>query len=815
MEAAKLEQILNTLTLEEKASLCSGLNSWETKPLPAKGVPSVFMADGPTGLRKEDLAHTQQNGGPSVRATCFPTEATIACAWDEQLTMQVGSAIGAECRANGVTTLLAPGVNMKRSPLCGRNFEYYAEDPLLAGKLAVGFIKGLQQQGVGCSLKHFAANSQETLRMSVSSEIDERALHEIYLRAFEIAVKQAAPSTLMCSYNKINGCYSADNHELLTEILRDKWGFDGLVMSDWGAVHDRVAGVRAGLDLEMPSSYGVTDRLIVQAVQSGTLTVQELDTAVRRVLRFVFDCAQNSEIVPCDLKANHQLAVTAAAQSAVLLKNNGVLPLGAQQKVLFVGEMAQAPRYQGGGSSIVNANAPVAPLAAAKAQGYAVTFAQGWRSEDETPNEELIKQAVQAAQQADTVVLFLGLTEIDETEGRDRRHLSLPQPQLALAKALCAEGKPLVVVLIGGSPVELPWLGQVDALLNLYLAGEGVGEAACDLLWGKQNPCGKLAETWPLALAQTPSYLHYPMGPNYVSYNESIFIGYRYYDTVGKEVLFPFGYGLSYTSYKYSDLQVESSGTGSVTIRFTVTNTGNRAGAEVCQCYVHPKTPVAFMASQTLAAFQKVTLPAGESKHIELVLEDDAFAFYSVAEHKFVVSAGEYEICVGTSSRALPLCATVTRQGTMQLPLPQSQLATGYYGSISGNEFPDDEFAKLHPLPENKNIATKPGDFALDSTLGELRATWLGRQVWKIAFQIGVRTNHFVKSPKVNREIVRQMTAELPVKNIALMSNGLADFELTTALLDVCNGKGGKRRLLHQLHLALSRYRAQKKQPKT
>jgi len=812
LEAAKLEQILSTLTLEEKASLCSGLNSWETKPITAKGVPSVFMADGPTGLRKEDLAHTQQNGGPSVRATCFPTEATIACAWDEQLTMQVGRAIGAECRANGVTTLLAPGVNMKRSPLCGRNFEYYAEDPLLAGKLAVGFIKGLQQQGVGCSLKHFAANSQETLRMSVSSEIDERALHEIYLRAFEIAVKQAAPSTLMCSYNKINGCYSADNHELLTSILRDKWGFDGLVMSDWGAVHDRVAGVRAGLDLEMPSSYGVTDRLIVQAVQSGELAMQELDAVVRRVLRFVFDCAENSAIEPCDLQANHQLAVTAAAQSAVLLKNNGLLPLDARQKVLFVGEMAQAPRYQGGGSSIVNANAPVSPLAAAKAQGYAVAFAQGWRSEDKAPNEELTIQALQAAQQADTVVLFLGLTEIDETEGRDRRHLSLPQPQLALAKALCAAGKPVAVVLICGSPVELPWLGQVDALLNLYLAGEGVGEAACDLLWGKQTPCGKLAETWPLALAQTPAYLHYPMGPKYVSYNESIFIGYRYYDTAGKEVLFPFGYGLSYTSFQYSDLQVESSGTGSVTIRFTVANTGSVAGAEVCQCYVHPKAPVAFMAKQTLAAFQKVMLQAGQSTQVELVLAEDAFAFYSVAEHKFVVSAGEYEICVGTSSRTLPLCATVTWQGTMQSPLPQSQLAGGYYGSISGNAFPDDEFAKLHPLPNENNTAAKRGEFGLDTTLGELKVTWLGRRVAQIAFQIGAHTNHFVKSPKVNREIVRQMTAELPVKNIALMANGIADFELTATLLDVCNGKGGKRRLLHQLHLALRRYRAQKKQ---
>ncbi len=808
MDQQKIEAILKTLTLEEKASLCSGLTSWTTKPVEGKGVPSVFMADGPTGLRKEDREHEAENGGPSVRATCFPTEATLAGSWDPQLTRAVGEAIGAECRAHGVSTLLAPGVNIKRSPLCGRNFEYYAEDPLLAGKLAVGFIQGLRSQGVGCSLKHFACNSEETLRMSISSEVDERALHEIYLRAFEIAVKEARPSTVMCSYNRVNGVYAADNRELLTGVLREKWGFDGLVMSDWGAVNDRVQGIRAGLDLEMPGSGGVNDELIVQAVKDKALSEEELDTAVRRLLRFVFDCAESCTPAPCDYEAHHALAVRALEESAVLLKNNGVLPLKKGQKILFVGDMAEHPRYQGGGSSIVNARALESPLAAARRLGYEVSFARGWPGGDEDRQDAgLLREAAAAAAAHDVTVLFLGLTDVYECEGYDRTHLSIPPSHTALLSALRAAGKPVAVVFSGGSPVELPWLDQADALLALYLGGEGVGQAACRLLWGEAAPCGKLAETWPLSLSDTPAFHHYPMGPRYVSYNESIFVGYRYYDTAKAQVRFPFGYGLSYTSFAYSDLSAsESVGRGEeLALRFSVTNTGGRAGAEICQCYVHHEAPSAFKAEQELAAFAKVFLRPGETRQVVLRLPARAFSFYSPTEQDFVVEQGRYELRVGPSSRELPLRAVVTVAGETSLRLPAAQLASSPYGSIRDNRFPDDWFETLHPLPARENRPAQRGEFDRTTPLGELAVTWPGRLMRRIAYRVGGASIRFVRSPRVNRRIVRRMTSEFPVKNTVLMSDGLINYETADALLDVCNGRGGWKRLLRGLGTALKK----------
>ena len=805
IDQEKIESILQSLTLEEKASLCSGLTSWTTKPIEDKGVPSVFMADGPTGLRKEDPEHAAENGGPTVKATCFPTEATLACSWDAGLTRAVGEAIGAECRAQGVTTLLAPGVNIKRSPLCGRNFEYYSEDPLLSGKMAVGFIQGLKRQGVGCSLKHFAANSQETLRMSISSEVDERALHELYLRAFEIAVKEAAPSTVMCSYNRINGVYSADNRALLTDILRDRWGYGGLVMSDWGAVNDRAAGIRAGLDLEMPGNGGANDRRIVDAVKSENLTEQELDRVVRRVLRFVLEAAGNSEPVPCDADAGHLLAVRALEQSAVLLKNEGALPLKQQERILFVGQMARFPRYQGGGSSIVNARRLESPLDAAKRLGYKVRFAMGW-AEDQTGKaaEKLCSEAVAAAGDCDKIVLFLGLTDDFENEGMDREHLSLPQMQAPLVAALAQTGKKLVVVLSCGSPVELPWLEQTDALLGLYLGGEGVGEAACRLLWGEACPCGKLAETWPLRLEDTPAFHHYPMGPRYVSYNESIFVGYRYYDTAKKPVLFPFGYGMSYTSFAYSDLQLPAQydGSGAVVVSFSVTNTGSRAGAEICQCYLHREGSAAFQPEQELVGFAKVLLEPGETKRVSLTLSARSFAFYSVAAHDFVFEGGRCELRVGASSRSLPLCGEIEL-----LAAPVEELlayrADSAYGRVRDNSFPTEQFLTLHPTLPKENRAAKPGEFGCDSTLEELSVTRTGRILRSIARRVGKKTIRFSDSPELNKKLIRRMTSEFPVKNAVLMSGGRIDYETAQALLDVCNGKGGRIRLLRGIKRAM------------
>ena len=795
----QIDQLLGRLTLEEKASLCSGATFWATRALAEKGIPSVRMSDGPTGLRKEAPEQVKENGGPSVKATCFPTESTLACSWDPALTDAIGQAIGAECRAEGVTTLLAPGVNIKRSPLCGRNFEYYSEDPLLSGTLACGMIGGLKKQGVGCSLKHFAANNQETLRMTISSELDERALHEIYLRPFEIAVRQAAPSTVMCSYNRVGGVYSSENKKLLTEILRNRWGFDGIVMSDWGAVNDRVEGIRAGLDLEMPTSGEVNNDLIVKAVQEGTLEEEELNRVVRRLLRFILTAAEHNETVPCDAQAGHLLAVRALERSAVLLKNEGVLPLAAEQKVLFVGQMAQMPRYQGGGSSIVNARALKSPLEAAQEQGRKVAFSLGWSEHAGSSKQKvLLNDAVEAAAQNDLVVLFIGLTDAFENEGRDRQHLSIPEDQIALIRALHNTGKPIVAVLSGGSPVETPWLDQVDALLYLALGGEGVGEAACRLLWGEVNPSGKLAESWPICLEDTPSYYHFPMGPRYVSYNESIFVGYRYYDTARKAVRFPFGFGLSYTRFAYSQLNVSSTygGEGELSLSFQVTNTGELAGSEICQCYLHRENSKAFQCEQELVGFARVTLQPGETKQVSLKLPRRAFCFYSTAAEDFVLENGTYELRVGPSSRDLPLSAQMVIVGQGPVPLDNAYLADSPFGNLQDNQFPDEWFCNLHPLPQQENRAAVPGEFDLTTPLRELTVRWPGRLLHRIARMVAKKSISFAASKKLNRELVVRMVDELPLKNTVLMSGGILKYETANALVALCNGKGSVLQLL-------------------
>ena len=805
IDSNQIEQLLSSLTLEEKAKLCCGATSWTTAGLPEKGIPSVRMADGPTGLRKEDPEHAKENGGPSVKATCFPTESTLACSWDPALTEAVGQAIGAECRAHGVTTLLAPGVNIKRSPLCGRNFEYYSEDPLLAGTLACGMIKGLRKQGVGCSLKHFAANNQETLRMTISSELDERAMQEIYLRPFEIAVRQARPSTVMCSYNRVGGIYSSENKKLLTEILRERWGFDGIVMSDWGAVNDRVAGIRAGLDLEMPASGGVNDERIINAVKDGSLTEEELDQVVRRLLHFILTAAEHNESVACDTAASHLLAVRALECSAVLLKNEGVLPLvsdGAAQKVLFVGQMAQQPRYQGGGSSIVNPIKLKSPLKAAEEQGRAVRFSPGWSEHaGRRQQKKLLCQAVRDAADSDVIVLFLGLTDTFENEGRDRTHLSIPEDQIALLGALHNTGKSIVAVLSGGSPVETPWIDQVDALLYLSLGGEGIGEAVCRLLWGKVSPAGKLAESWPLRLEDTPSYYHFPMGPRYVSYNESIFVGYRYYDTANKPVQFPFGFGLSYTRFDYSALKVPASydGTGELPLSFQVTNTGSRAGTEICECYLHRQNSAAFQPEQELVGFARVTLQPGETKQVCLQLPRRAFSFYSTTAKNFVLENGDYEIRVGRSSRDLPLAAQLAVTGQPAVEVNDAQRADSFYGNVQDNQFPDEAFASICPLPKTENRSAKPGEFDLTTPLRDLSVRWPGRVLRRIACIIAKRSICFAASKELNRELIIRMVDELPLKNAVLMSGGILSFEAAGALIDLCNGKGSLRQLLRCL----------------
>lgn len=556
-----MEEKVKKLTLEQKASLCSGSSHWETEEIPEAGIPRIRMADGPHGIRKEKMVNKSEELGLShgVEAVCFPAAVTQACSFDRELIRKMGEALGEECQAEDVAILLGPGVNLKRSPLCGRNFEYYSEDPYLAGELAAELVKGIQSQGVGACVKHFAANNQEYRRMSVSVNADERTLRELYLRVFEIVVKKAEPWSLMCSYNRINGVYSCENPWLLDKVLRKEWGFEGFVMTDWGAMNDRVKALEAGLELEMPYSGNDRDRQLVRAVENGFLEESVLDRAVGRLLKKVFAHEeQKAEGASYDMEKHHQLARRVAAESGVLLKNDGVLPLRRENKVAFLGEFALNPRYQGGGSSRVNSFRVSSAVKAAEQEGYTPVYGQGYWVKTEEVDPYLQDEAVRLALEADTAVIFAGLPDSFESEGYDRTHLRMPENQNRLIEAVAAVQPKTVVVLYNGSPIEMPWLSNVQGVLEMYMGGEAVGEATVDLLYGTVNPCGKLAETFPLRLEDTPAYPDYAKDPMNADYGEGLFIGYRHYDIRKLGVLFPFGHGLSYTTFQYSNLRTNA-----------------------------------------------------------------------------------------------------------------------------------------------------------------------------------------------------------------------------------------------------------------
>ncbi len=666
-----LEKILRELTLEEKAGLCSGRDFWHTKGVERLGIPSVMMCDGPHGLRKQRGEGDHLGINESIDATCFPTAAALSASFDRALIRTLGETLGEECQAEDVGMLLGPGLNIKRSPLCGRNFEYFSEDPYLAGQLAASYVNGLQGKGVVACVKHFAANSQETLRMSGNSKVDERTLHEIYLPAFEAAVKEGGARSAMCAYNALNDTFCAENRELLTGILREKWGFSGFVVTDWGAVKDRVNGLLAGLDLEMPGGPGTQDAQIVEAVKSGRLEESVLDEAVRNVLQFVFDYQEQRHpeaAYPRD--EHHKLAVSMEQACAVLLKNEGSLPLSGGQKVAFIGEFAQVPRYQGGGSSHINTSRTVSAVAAA--EGRDVSFALGYRAHDAKPDEVLMAEAVQAAQKADVAVIFAGLPDAFESEGADRATLAMPENQNALIAAVAAAQPNTVVVLHGGSPMEMPWLGGVKAVLTMYLGGEGVGEAAVALLYGEANPSGKLAETYPCRLAHNPSYLNFPGEEGTVEYREGVYVGYRYYDKKQMEVAFPFGHGLSYTTFAYRDLTVSrESLTDSETLTVTckVKNTGGCPGREVVQLYVGDVESTVGRPVRELKGFEKVLLEPGEEKTVSFTLDKRSFAYYEPKIHDWFVESGAFTIEIGASSRDIRLSGTVDVTGTVELPV--------------------------------------------------------------------------------------------------------------------------------------------------
>jgi beta-glucosidase len=668
----KASSLLAELTLEEKASLCLGSDFWHTAPVERLGIPAIMVTDGPHGLRKQAGEVDHVGISDSVPATCFPTACALASSWNPELARRVGEALGREARAQGVAVVLGPGINIKRSPLCGRNFEYLSEDPLLSGVLGAAMIDGVQSQGVGASLKHYAANNQETDRLRVSAEVDERTLREIYLAGFERAVTKARPWTVMCSYNKVNGTYASEHAWLLTTVLRGEWGFDGLVVSDWGAVHDRVVALAAGLDLEMPPNLGVSDAAIVTAVRTGQLDERTLDTAVARVLQLVDRATANPELPPVlDADAHHALARSAATECAVLLKNQDrLLPLrpAAGDTIAVIGEFARTPRYQGAGSSQVNptqVDVALEELRAAVPDGVEVAFAAGYGIDTTDHDEELAAEAVALAGRADVVVAFLGLAAADESEGFDRTHMDLPANQTALLAQLAGANPNLAVVLANGSAVRLSdWEQHAKAVLECWLSGQAAGGAAADLLLGAVNPSGRLAETLPLRLEDTPSYLNFPGEAGHVRYGEGIFVGYRGYDTLDRQVSYPFGHGLSYTSFGYADLTADVTGRhqdGDLAVRVAcqVTNTGDRRGKEVVQLYVRDPEASVARPVRELKAFAKVDLEPGETTVVEFALTARDLSYWSTRLNDWALEAGEFELAVGASSRDLGLATIV------------------------------------------------------------------------------------------------------------------------------------------------------------
>jgi len=780
-------ELILQMTQEEKASLCSGQSFWHTKAVKRLDLPSILMVDGPHGLRKHPRVFD------NAEATCFPAACACANSFNPDLLRRIGAALGEECLQESVSVILGPGMNIKRSPLCGRNFEYFSEDPFLCGELAAAFIQGAQSAGVGVSAKHFAANNQEWCRFVTDAVIDQRALREIYLCAFEKAVKQSQPWTIMCSYNKINGVYSSENKWLLTEVLRGEWGFNGIAVSDWGAVVDRVKGVDAGLDLEMPDSGGVNDALVLNAARSGRLREDVLDKSVRRNLDLIIKCVKNKKCgFRFDADAHQALAKEAAIQSSVLLKNDAdILPLKGNESLAVIGAFAKEPRYQGAGSSRVTPSKMESVFDCLKDSGVKFTYAEGYSLIPfSPPDENKIAEAVEAAKGKDAVIIVTGLPDEYEGEGFDRVSLDMPESHLKLIDAVCGINSNVIVVLQLGAPVVMPWIDNVRAVLIPYLGGQAAGAACADLLLGKACPSGKLAETWPKALSDTPCYNYFPGGGKSVQYRESIFVGYRYYDTAEKDV-YPFGYGLSYTTFKYSDLKIRKN-----EVCFTVKNTGKFKGAEISQLYIGLEDSRIFRAVKELKGFARVELESGQKKKVSIPLERGAegvirsFAYYNTAVKKWAVEGGEYTIYIGSSSRDIQLKGNVKVDGDRNELELVSQIETSpvYFSLPKGPlVIPEAQFVALtgKPLPPLDYVPGSP--FTLDNTLSDLQTKPLGRFAAKRVLK--AMEKHAAEIGEDEGQILKAMITHMPLRSIVMMSGGKFSKAAAEIVLEIANGK--------------------------
>ena len=792
---AKAKELVREMTLEEKASLCSGEDVWHLKSIERLGLSSILVTDGPHGLRKQ-VDRTDELGiGESAPAVCFPTASAFACSFDRELAYEIGKALGEECLKEGISVLLGPGANQKRSPLCGRNFEYYSEDPLLSGEMAAAFIQGVQSMGVGTSLKHYAANNQETRRMSIDVIVDERALRDIYLRGFEIAVKKGKPWTVMCAYNKVNGTYCSDNAYLLTEILRNEWGFKGLVISDWGAVNNRVKGISAGLDLEMPGNKGYNDKKIIEAVQKKTLPESDLDIVAERIVELILKSMRTrKEHAPCDMDAHHRLAVDAHKQSAVLLKNeNNILPGFINQNAAVIGMLAKKPRYQGAGSSKVNPYRLTNAWDALVSKGVKAEYASGYSLDKNTDesgeSQSLIEEACKVAKGKDIVYIFAGLPEGYESEAFDRENLSLPDVQNRLVEAVCKVNPNVVVVLACGAPVELPWVNQVKGILLSYLGGEGSGEAIADLLLGTAVPSGKLAETWPLSLEDNPSYNYFPGGRTTVEYRESIYVGYRYYEKANKPVLYPFGHGLSYTGFEYSDLKispVEAEFGEEIEISFNIKNTGTVEGKETALVFVSCPDSKMFMPEKELCGFDKVSLKPGEVKNISIRINTEQFGYYNTEIGKRYTPTGEYHIKVGSGSASIHLTDTVRIVSPdMHEPDYRSSAPT-YYNLPTGSlVIPDEEFAALYGkrLPSGDGPAKRP--YTTSNCILDVQHTFVGKILTR-AINKKVKENS--SGAEDDEAMMYAVMYEMPFDFLVRSSNGVLTDRMMEGILDLLNG---------------------------
>ena len=771
------------MTLEEKCYLLSGKDFWQSRSVKRLGIESMTMSDGPHGIRKQEGAGDQLGLNGSLPATCFPTAATIANSWDPALGESIGEALGEEAASQDVCVILGPGINIKRSPLCGRNFEYFSEDPYLAGKMAAGYIRGIQKNGVSACPKHFAANNTELRRMASDSIVDERTLRELYLTGFEIAVKEGHPRSIMSSYNRVNGVYANENPHLLQEILRDEWGFDGFVVSDWGASNDHVEGVRAGSHMEMPSTGGDSDEELISAVKAGRISEELLDQRVDELLDVILSTRKAVDPLkgkPFDQGAHHALAMKASAQSIVLLKNEGnLLPLKKGTKTAVIGEFAQKARYQGAGSSVVNCTKLDHAMDVVMNHGLDIVgFAPGYPRTG-PGDKEMQTQAVELAKKADVVLLYLGLDEISESEGLDRPHMKLPRSQINLLGAIAAVNPNIVAVMAGGSAVEMPWLDKCRAMVHGYLHGQAGSNAVLGVIMGEVNPSGKLSETYPLHYEDVPSAPYFPAKERTVEYREGLYVGYRYFETVNKPVLFPFGFGLSYTTFAYSDLNVTPEGA-----TFTLTNTGKVDGAEIAQLYVSAKKPSVYRPAKELKGFQKVFLKAGERKTITIPLDDKAFRYFNTVTNRFEIDGGVYDILIGASVADIRLNGTLTVKGT-DAPAPEDPARLPDYFSGDVLRVPDDEFAALlgHPIPDGHWTGT----LQMNDAICQLyyAKSLKARLVYKIMTGI---LNRSMKKGEPDLNII--FIYNMPFRGIGKMTGGMVSQEMCEGIVTMVNGHG-------------------------